>query len=150
MQIVDEYAVQEFMNEIKTLLRRAHASSSRLILYSAAPRVRNSGFFESRKNEGVHELGDASIGWPAAIDRVELSATRTCRRSLGIFRAYDGADFRTILCSQADAEKLSRKNICRAENSRGGTVMDTNTLLIILVVIFLCGGFGFYGRGRWF
>jgi hypothetical protein len=28
--------------------------------------------------------------------------------------------------------------------------MDTNTLLIILVVIFLFGGFGFYGRGRWF
>jgi len=28
--------------------------------------------------------------------------------------------------------------------------MDTNTLLIIIVVIFLCGGFGFYGRGRWF
>ena len=33
---------------------------------------------------------------------------------------------------------------------RKGTAMDTNTLLIILVVIFLCGGFGFYGRGRWF
>jgi hypothetical protein len=31
-----------------------------------------------------------------------------------------------------------------------GAAMDTNTLLIILVVIFLCGGFGFYGRGRWF
>jgi hypothetical protein len=30
------------------------------------------------------------------------------------------------------------------------TTMDTNTLLIILVVIFLFGGFGFYGRGRWF
>jgi hypothetical protein len=32
----------------------------------------------------------------------------------------------------------------------GEYVMDTNTLLIILVVIFLFGGFGFYGRGRWF
>ena len=29
-------------------------------------------------------------------------------------------------------------------------VMDTNTLLIIIVVIFLLGGFGFYGRGRWY
>jgi hypothetical protein len=28
--------------------------------------------------------------------------------------------------------------------------MDTNTLLIIVVVIFLFGGFGYYGRGRWF
>jgi hypothetical protein len=28
--------------------------------------------------------------------------------------------------------------------------METNTLVIILVVIFLFGGFGFYGRGRWF
>ncbi len=28
--------------------------------------------------------------------------------------------------------------------------MDTNTLLIILVVIFLFGGVGYYGRGRWF
>ena len=28
--------------------------------------------------------------------------------------------------------------------------MDTNTLLIIVTVIFLCAGFGFYGRGRWF
>jgi hypothetical protein len=37
----------------------------------------------------------------------------------------------------------------RSEKS-GNTVMDTNTLLIILVVIFLFGGFGFYGRGRWF
>ncbi len=44
------------------------------------------------------------------------------------------------------AEKLS----CVAPKTQEGTVMDTNTLLIILVVIFLCGGFGFYGRGRWF
>jgi len=29
-------------------------------------------------------------------------------------------------------------------------VMDTNTLLIIIVVIFLFGGFGWYGRGRWY
>jgi len=28
--------------------------------------------------------------------------------------------------------------------------MDTNTLLIIVVVVILFGGFGFYGRGRWF
>jgi len=28
--------------------------------------------------------------------------------------------------------------------------MDTNTLLIIVVLIFLFGGFGYYGRGRWF
>ena len=29
-------------------------------------------------------------------------------------------------------------------------IMDTNTLLIIVVIIFLFGGFGWYGRGRWF
>jgi hypothetical protein len=34
--------------------------------------------------------------------------------------------------------------------TKESTTMDTNTLLIILVVIFLFGGFGFYGRGRWF
>jgi hypothetical protein len=37
-----------------------------------------------------------------------------------------------------------------ASEDAGEYVMDTNTLLIILVVIFLFGGFGFYGRGRWF
>ena len=31
VQVVDEHAVQEFMNEIKSLLRRAHRSPSRLI-----------------------------------------------------------------------------------------------------------------------
>jgi hypothetical protein len=29
------------------------------------------------------------------------------------------------------------------------TAMDANTLLIILLAIFLFGGFGYYGRGRW-
>ena len=33
---------------------------------------------------------------------------------------------------------------------RKGKEMDTNTLLIIVLVIFLFGGFGYYGRGRWF
>jgi hypothetical protein len=33
---------------------------------------------------------------------------------------------------------------------RKGAAMDTNTLLIIVLVIFLFGGFGYYGRGRWF
>jgi hypothetical protein len=37
-----------------------------------------------------------------------------------------------------------------ATKTSESTAMDTNTLLIILVVIFLFGGFGFYGRGRWF
>jgi len=48
--------------------------------------------------------------------------------------------------SKADAEKLSHIALKTQES----TIMDTNTLLIILVVIFLFGGFGFYGRGRWF
>lgn len=28
--------------------------------------------------------------------------------------------------------------------------VDTNTLLTIILVIFLFGAFGWYGRGRWF
>ena len=34
--------------------------------------------------------------------------------------------------------------------SQRSVIMDTNTLLVILVVIFVLGGFGFYGRGRWY
>jgi hypothetical protein len=48
--------------------------------------------------------------------------------------------------NKADAEQLSHIALKTQES----TIMDTNTLLIILVVIFLFGGFGFYGRGRWF
>ena len=55
MQILDENAVQEFMNEIKSLLRRTHKSPSRLILPTGDRGVPNSGFFESRENEGIHE-----------------------------------------------------------------------------------------------
>jgi hypothetical protein len=39
--------------------------------------------------------------------------------------------------------------VCLDDNP-GECPMDTNTLLIIVVLIFLFGGFGFYGRGRWF
>jgi hypothetical protein len=66
---------------------------------------------------------------------------------LGIFRAYYGVAF----CGH---DQLSKADvICLrdvAAKDAGEYVMDTNTLLIILVVIFLFGGFGFYGRGRWF
>ena len=55
MQILDENAVQEFMNEIKSLLRRTHKSPSRLILPTGDRGIPNSGFFESRENEGIHE-----------------------------------------------------------------------------------------------
>jgi len=82
-----------------------------------------------------------------AIDPVALSArpnVNLCRWSVGIFRAYDDVDF-PIMVRSVRPEKQSR----RAENL-GSTAMDTNTLLIIVVVIFLFGGFGFYGRGRWF
>src|SRR5271165_1591653 len=52
VHVVDEDAVQEFMNKIKSLLRRAHTSPSRLILHPAKRRLSNSGPFESRENEG--------------------------------------------------------------------------------------------------
>src|SRR5208337_774800 len=55
VHVVDEDAVQEFMNKIKSLLRRAHTSPSRLILHPAKRRLSNSGPFESRENEGIHE-----------------------------------------------------------------------------------------------
>jgi hypothetical protein len=48
-QVVDQYAVQKIMNEIKLLLRRPHESPSPLILRRTARRVSNSGFFESQK-----------------------------------------------------------------------------------------------------
>jgi hypothetical protein len=66
---------------------------------------------------------------------------------VGIFRAYDGVDIWTMV----PAVRRTRK-ICHASRRklRGDMAMDTNTLLIIVVVIFLFGGFGFYGRGRWF
>src|SRR5208283_4795545 len=51
VHVVDEDAVQEFMNKIKSLLRRAHTSPSRLILHPAKRRLSNSGPFESRENE---------------------------------------------------------------------------------------------------
>jgi len=37
-----------------------------------------------------------------------------------------------------------------AAKFKESTTVDTNTLLIIIVVIFLFGGFGWYGRGRWY
>jgi hypothetical protein len=55
--------------------------------------------------------------------------------------------FRIENSQDRQAQTFSR--VARIE-LRKGTAMDTNTLLIILVVIFLCGGFGFYGRGRWY
>ncbi len=33
---------------------------------------------------------------------VALSATRSCRRRVGTFRAYDGVDFRTIFIQPCD------------------------------------------------
>jgi hypothetical protein len=67
--------------------------------------------------------------------------------NLGIFRAYYGIAFcRHDQLSEADV--ISLRDV--APEHAGEYVMDTNTLLIILVVIFLFGGFGFYGRGRWF
>src|SRR5271165_6053719 len=59
VQVVDEYAVQEFVNKIRSLLRRPHRSARRLILHPASRRLPNSGLFESRKNEGIHEVAVA-------------------------------------------------------------------------------------------
>jgi hypothetical protein len=69
-----------------------------------------------------------------------------CWRSIGIFRAYDGLEFPDIV----SLVRPTRRNYRGRAESPGTTTIDTNTLLIILVVIFLFGGFGYYGRGRWF
>jgi hypothetical protein len=70
-----------------------------------------------------------------------------CSHSLGIFRIYEGITFPAIFNPVSPTRKMNRKP---RQKIRRATAMDTNTLLIILVVIFLFGGFGFYGRGRWF
>jgi hypothetical protein len=67
---------------------------------------------------------------------------------LGSFRAYEGANTPNI----KNIQERQAHMFWRAARIklRKGTAMDTNTLLIIVLVIFLFGGFGYYGRGRWF
>jgi hypothetical protein len=77
----------------------------------------------------------------------ETRRVNLCWYRLGIFRLYEGINFPAILNPVRATRKIYRQ--ARAKTSES-TAMDTNTLLIILVVIFLFGGFGFYGRGRWF
>jgi len=61
MKVVDEDAVQEFMNNIKTLLRRAQRSLPPVLSRPDNGGIPNSGLFESRENEGIREGGRA---WP--------------------------------------------------------------------------------------
>ena len=76
-----------------------------------------------------------------------LLSAHPCWRTVGIFRAYEGVEFPDIVSLVGAVQR----NLSRiAPKTQETTAMDTNTLLIILVVIFLFGGFGFYGRGRWF
>lgn len=67
---------------------------------------------------------------------------------MGSFRAYEVRDLlNRHLFSVGDRTNSGAKaDIWLRECA----AMDTNTLLIILLVIFLCGGFGYYGRGRWY
>src|SRR5271155_504019 len=65
VQVVDEHPLQELMNEIKSLLRRSHRSPGPLILHSGTGGLPHSGFFESHKNEGIHESG--SLPWILAV-----------------------------------------------------------------------------------
>jgi hypothetical protein len=72
---------------------------------------------------------------------------RLCRLRLGIFRGYYGVAFADRINSVRPTRSVY---VTSCPEDAGEYVMDTNSLLIILVVIFLFGGFGFYGRGRWF
>ena len=49
-----------------------------------------------------------------------------------------------------DNDGVGRNFVRRVAWTSEAAIMDTNTLLIIVVIIFLFGGFGWYGRGRWF
>ena len=60
------------------------------------------------------------------------------------FRAYDSSNFRII---PIEVRRTHKDDLVYRQRS---VIMDTNTLLVILVVIFVLGGFGFYGRGRWY
>ncbi len=75
-----------------------------------------------------------------------LLETPLLPKGVSIFRVYGGDDFSTTVIFVRPMQKDTRV----APKTQESTAMDTNTLLIIVVVIFLCGGFGFYGRGRWF
>jgi hypothetical protein len=77
----------------------------------------------------------------------ETRRVNLCSHNLGIFRLYEGINFPAILNPVRQTRKIYREPRPKTSES---AAMDTNTLLIILVVIFLFGGFGFYGRGRWF
>ncbi len=56
MKVVDEDAAQKFMNKFKSLLGRAHRSLQPVLSRADNGGIRNSGLFESRENEGIHEL----------------------------------------------------------------------------------------------
>jgi hypothetical protein len=94
----------------------------------------------------VHELS-LSVPAQGRGDSAPSSDARPCWRTVGVFRAYHRVEFLDIVGLVGPApKKLSRV----APKTQESTAMDTNTLLINVVVIFLFGGFGFYGRGRWF
>ncbi len=56
------------------------------------------------------------------------------------------ADNYSVYNGDWSATCLATRRTQRVENP----IMDTNTILVVIVVIFLFGGFGWYGRGRWF
>ena len=94
-QIGDEYTIQEFMNKIKTLPWRSHRFPSRLILHSATPKIRYSGFFESRKMGGFIEV----FPRPAALWSDDCrpnsgpSQGRPCRPASRTRRSFKGIIF---------------------------------------------------------
>jgi hypothetical protein len=91
------------------------------------------------------------LGLPPSIVDKNLFRPRAPRefagRAVGIFRIYEGINFPAIFNPLRPTRKIYRK---LRPPTLESTAMDTNTLLVILVGIFLFGGFGFYGRGRWF
>src|SRR5580704_17173635 len=70
----------------------------------------------------------------------ETRRVNLCSHNLGIFRLYEGINFPAILNPVRQTRKIYREPRPKTSES---AAMDTNTLLIILVVIFLFGGFGF-------
>ena len=86
VQVIDQYALQEFMNEIRSLLRRPHRSARQMILHPASRKLSNSGVFESRKMRGFLSLECNKVLWNDAWSKCLLGLAPKSRY-VGVVRA---------------------------------------------------------------
>lgn len=117
---------------------RAAAQAARIAKHVSPHTLRQRFVMHMLKFQSVGRR-DPSIG--VAVSATSMLAEREYFPSLCERRFSDHGGSRK---AEAEIYRASR------QETQESTAMDTNTLLIILVVILLFGGFGFYGRGRWF